>query len=95
MLITGQCGTGKTFLLRCMLSIRTRMAEGGHSFQTGIFEPLPRICRDGRVVQRCWFYFHCRVFLLIWIKVGQGPGQSDYPRTLQDSITCMKYFARN
>ena len=43
-LITGQCGTGKTFLLRYMFSIRTRIGEGGrHSFQTGIFEPLQNL----------------------------------------------------
>ena len=24
-------------------------------------------------MRRCWFNFHCRVVLLIWIKVGQVP----------------------
>ena len=25
------------------------------------------------MVQRCWVSFQCRGFLLIWIRVGQGP----------------------
>ena len=83
-LITGQCGTGKTFLLRYMFSILTRIGKGGrHSFQTGIFEPLSRICRDDRVMRRCWFNFHCRVVLLICI-VGGCLGKF--------SLVCLSYF---
>ena len=59
------CGRGYNSLSVCPIRSSIRLPDqiDGHTNDPG----------DGQVVRRCGLNFQCRVVLLIWITVGQGP----------------------